>query len=195
MSDRRHRLFVALEVPHAVRERLHGLALELAHLEPGLRPVPIQRIHATVLFIGAAETSTLERLAPTLFDAMHGPPIPSELGAIVPRPRQRSARLVAAEYADVEGRVAQLAERLAGIVGDAGGPARETGRFWPHITIARFSRPTRLRRYATSGGEHVFAFDRITLYDSFITSGGSPRYQALMTIPLDSHRERKSQHG
>jgi 2'-5' RNA ligase len=86
-------------------------------------------------------------------------------------------------------------QRLAAAVAGSVATSTESVPFWPHITLARLGRPTDVRRFAHLESEHVFAFHRITLYDSFISPNGPPRYQALMTVPLGSHRERTHHNG
>jgi 2'-5' RNA ligase len=96
----------------------------------------------------------------------------------------------------VDGALTSLAARVVDAVAGLGPRAAPPRRFWPHVTIARFSRPTRLTRSPSTDGEHVFAITRVALYDSHIAPSRPPRYEALMDARLDgSHAERSSSHG
>ena len=187
-----HRLFIAYDLPEETREHLSHLAGSIALQERWARPIAPDNLHATVLFIGEVAPVHLDRMIPALFDTMRGAPVDTHLAGVGVRPSMQRARVIAAEYADPDGRVAALASRLAQTVTDTTGTViamREA--FWPHVTLARLSRPSHVRRFPNSRGEHVFAFHRITLYDSYISSSGPRRYHALMTVPLDSQGERK----
>lgn len=189
-----HRLFVAYELPPATREHLHTVAAALCADTPGLRPVPAELLHATVAFIGSLDEAAAPAVLAALFDAMQGPAISTRLGDLRARPRPHSARLVAMEYQDPGGVAAAHAARVRAAIRDCGGPDIDE-RFWPHVTLARARRPIHMRGFPPLDGEHVFAFDRITLYDSHITSTGPARYARVMTVPLGSHGERKLPNG
>lgn len=191
MPPRHHRLFVAFDLPDATRGILAGLTDLITLAEPLARAVPATNLHATVVFIGQATPHELEVLAPALFDAMRGPAVTTRITGLVARPNAGRARLLAAQYDDSSDLAAAAARRVGAAVTASIGRETGQGAFWPHITLARLRRPTRVRRFPTPESEHVFAFDRITLYDSYITSGAPPRYQPLMTVPLDSLGERK----
>lgn len=199
MSDptgQAHRLFVAYDLPDDTREHLARISREVAMRERWARPVAPERLHATILFIGQVPPAHLDRMFPALFDAMRGCERATQIVGLGARPTPQRARVIAAEYDDSNGQTRRLAHHLVRSVYDATGIELPLpGDFWPHITLARMSRPTHVRRFANPRGEHVFAFHRITLYDSYITSSGPRRYHALMTVPLDSHGERKLHHG
>lgn len=187
-----HRLFIAYDPPAATRDHLSALAGAVAMQERWARPVHTERLHATVLFIGEVGPASLDRMIPALFDAMRGAPVETRVVGLAARPSTQRARVIAAEYADPDGRIADLAHRLAQTVTATTGTVITVPEpFWPHVTLARLSRPSHVRRFPNPRGEHVFAFHRITLYDSYISSNGPGRYHALMTVPLDSQGERK----
>lgn len=168
------------------------LAGAVALQERWARPVQPDNLHATVLFIGHVAPVHLDRMIPALFDTLRGAPVETRIVGLAARPSAQRARVIAAEYDDPDGLVADLARRLAQTVTQTTGaviPLHDP--FWPHLTLARLSRPSHVRRFPNSRGEHVFAFHRITLYDSYISSSGPRRYHALMTVPLDSQGERK----
>jgi 2'-5' RNA ligase len=190
--DQTHRLLVAFDPPVETRDHLSALAGAVALQERWARPTHPANLHATVLFIGQVAPIHLDRMIPALFDTMRGAPVETRIVGLAARPSTQRARVIAAEYADPNGLVAGLARRIAQTVTDTTGtPVALHDPFWPHLTLARLSRPSHVRRFPNSRGEHVFAFHRITLYDSYISSSGPRRYHALMTVPLDSQGERK----
>lgn len=193
MLRTQHRLFVAFDIPPATRRLLSEIASDSPPEDARL--VPGERLHATALFIGRIDPADQDRCLTALFDAMQGPQIPATLTAVCGKPTDNAARLVAVEYDDVVGLAAACVRRLEDAVAGRARSQVTSAPFWPHITLMRFRRPTDMRRFRRLESEHVFAFHRITLYDSYISSNGPQRYQALMTVPLDSHRERTHHHG
>ncbi len=136
------------------------------------------------------------RLRDRLIPALAGAPAHVRIGRVVARPAKHRARLVAAELDDVDGALTSLATRVADAVAGVGVRTAPPRRFWPHVTIARFGRPTHLRRSPSADSEHVFAITRVALYDSHIAPSRPPRYEVLMDARLDgSHAERSSSHG
>lgn len=136
----RARLFVALELPDAVREGL--AAWQLAELEPipVLRPVAPEALHVTLAFLGYRPEREIERVA-GLLDGIDRPA--PEL-RFLPEPAARPPgrpRVFAIE-AESEGAVA-----LQAAVSDALSSARlyepEKRDFWPHVSVARTRRERR----------------------------------------------------
>lgn len=189
-----HRLFVAYDLPDIARAHLARLATAVVERAGG-RAVPPENLHVTAHFIGAVPEQRLAEVAAAAFDVMGGDVLTTAVGRLHCRPRPSAARLVAAELADPTGALAAHAARLAGALGDARDALGAARPFWPHVTLVRMSRPTQVRRFPRSESEHVFAIHRITLYDSHMSPGMPPRYEALMTVPLGQHRERMYSHG
>ena len=187
-----NRLFVALDLSEDLR---HLLAAVGASVETygSARAVPAQNLHVTLAFLGRVEPASAARLVGDVAAALDGPRGRVRATRIVARPRASAARLVAVELDDLDGAVVAAAERVRAAVGDTG----EGGRpFWPHVTVARFGRPERVRGFPSFDGEHVFDITRASLYDSFITPGRPPRYEALVSVGLGgSLTERSSSHG
>ena len=188
-----NRLFVALDLPDGLRNALSRLGDEV---DDGARRIPPDNLHLTLAVLGTVPVDDGPVLRERLLPALAGPPGRVRIGGVVARPAPHRARLVAVELDDLDGTVASLAAAVGGAVAGIGTLAAPPRRFWPHVTIARFSRPTRLRRSPSADDEHVFALTRVALYDSHITPSRSPRYETLMDATLDgSHVERSSSHG
>ncbi len=188
------RLFVALDLPDDARDALSARAATLGDL-PGARTVPRENLHVTVRFIGGLPAACCtSAFAADLFDVLGGPVHRVRLGPSVARPNARGARIVLVDVIDEDGGLAAHAERIDGVVDRIVGRRRMRA-FRPHVTIARFRRPTPVRRYAQQEHEHVFDIDRISLYHSEITGVSPPIYRPLMTVPLVESRERNASDG
>jgi 2'-5' RNA ligase len=134
------RLFVAVEVPRAVRERVGAACARVRQLAPEAKWVEEAAMHVTLVFLGntdgerkAAYTGALARSA-----AKHGPftlrfGSAGTLGG-------RHARVL---WAGVTGNVAALSALHGDAVAELRllGFAPEERAFTPHLTLARARRP------------------------------------------------------
>lgn len=187
------RLFIALDLPADTRSELARLGREAA--TDGAMAVPRGNLHITLAFLGDVRRPVADRLVPDLFDACRGPAHRAALGSPQPRPHGERARLVAVEIVDPDGSIGAQAACVADVVRSLLDDRGKHRPFWPHVTVARFRRPTRVRRSPIPQSEHVFAIDRVTLYDSVTSSTGPPVYRPIMTVPLDVTPERNIPHG
>lgn len=128
-----HRLFVAVDLPDAVRTRLARL---VADAPPGVRPVRRGQLHLTLHFLGDCADATLAALAAALPRAA-GPAFTIDLaGAGVFPPRGRPAVLWAGVAAS---------DALVGLHRDVGrvlaacGVPLESRPWVPHVTLARLA--------------------------------------------------------
>ena len=186
----RARLFVALELPDAVREGL--AAWQRAELEPipVLRPVAPEALHVTLAFLGHHPEREIERIAAILDEIDRGAPRMRLLPDPVGRPPGRP-RLFAIE-AESPGAVELQAD-----VSDRLEAARlyepEKRDFWPHITVARTRRERRgsnkpakvavRPRALPDAMEHPFDAVRMRLYRSHLRPQGA-EYEALSSTDL-----------
>lgn len=187
------RLFVALDLPDAVRAEIARPAEGLDDL-PGVRRVPSAGLHVTLRFVGALDPAALPAFCVELFQSLQGPAHRVRLGRAVVRPRRRAARIVVREVIDLSGGMAAHAARIDAVV-DRFVASPRSRPFRPHVTVARFRRPTGVRRYPNRQDEHVFDIDRVSLYHSDQVEGGPPHYRSLMTVPLAQGRERNASDG
>jgi 2'-5' RNA ligase len=142
------RLFVALEIPPAVRGNLGALIKELRALEPSsgakkMRWVRPENLHVTLKFIGEAAPEKLEAIRAALSAVHSTQPAELRLRGLGFFPNDKRARVL---WAGIE-----ASPNLAAIAGDidqhlekAGFP-RESRPFTPHLTLARFE-PTGITR-------------------------------------------------
>jgi 2'-5' RNA ligase len=134
------RLFVALDLPDEVRDRL--AAWQRTELEPipVLRPVAPEALHVTLAFLGHLPERRIERIA-GLLDGIDRPaPQVRLLPDPVARPKGRP-RLFAIE-AESPGAV-ELQAEVSDTLEAAGLYEPEERDFWPHITVARTRRERR----------------------------------------------------
>jgi 2'-5' RNA ligase len=139
LKSPRARLFVALDLPDRVRDRLAtwgGRALA----DPALRRVAPESLHVTLAFLGYLAEKEIPRLA-GIVEASGGPAPRIRLGRPVQRPERGRARLFAlpAESPGAVELQAGLQERLV----EAGLYKPEKRPFWPHVTVARVRREER----------------------------------------------------
>jgi 2'-5' RNA ligase len=133
LKSPRARLFVALDLPEAVRSGIEAWGGE-ALRDPALRPLPAESLHITLVFLGYRPEKEVGRIA-EIVEALEAPAPRLRLRGPEQRPLRGAPRLYAlpiespdavALQAELEGRL--VAERLH----------KPEGRpFWPHLTVAR----------------------------------------------------------
>jgi 2'-5' RNA ligase len=139
LKSPRAKLFVALDLPDAIREGIAAWGREEL-TDPALRPVAPESLHITLAFLGWRPEKQIPRLAEVV--AASVAPAPSiELGQPVQRPERGRARLFAlsVESPATLALQAGLEERL--VAADLFEPEKRP--FWPHVTVARVRREER----------------------------------------------------
>lgn len=167
----RQRLFVAIDLPTAVKTPLTRLKLNL----DGVRPVPAEQLHLTLRFIGDVDTPTLELVKNALAE-IHAEPFKLAVNSIGHFPPSRFPRVLwvgvepVPELLQLQHKV-ELAVRSAGI-------AAEERPFSPHITIARLKevhleqvRRFELQQQDFSAG--FFMAENFHLYASRLSPAGA----------------------
>jgi 2'-5' RNA ligase len=176
----RLRLFVALDLPDAVRSALAEWCAAAA--PEGVRRVPVDNLHLTLAFLG--QRSTAEALA--VGERLVGLARPLEAlrtaGTLWLPPRRPGVLAVAiAECGGLSALHADLVQSLVETVGFE--PERRP--FRPHVTLARVRRPGSVRATALAPAPPALAVEPVslTLYRSFTAAGGA-RYEALARVAL-----------
>jgi 2'-5' RNA ligase len=148
LKSPRARLFVALDLPRALRDGIVAWGRQELH-DPALRAVPPESLHITLAFLGYMPEKAVEPLGKIVGALETGAPT-IELGEPVAKPNARRARLFALP-ATSPGAVelqAELREKL--VVARLYEPEKRP--FWPHLTVARVKegrgskRPRQVRR-------------------------------------------------
>jgi 2'-5' RNA ligase len=193
LKSPRTRLFVALDLPAAVRDGIVAWG-ERELTDPALRPLRPEALHVTLAFLGWKREKELRRAA-EIVQALREP---APLLGIEPEPvaiprRRREKTLYALEAHSPEAIVLQ--SRLEEELVQAHLYAPEKRPFWPHVTVARVRREKGERkRHRTverppgvvpAGLREPFRAVRITLYRSILRSAGAD-YDPLAQVELPS---------
>lgn len=187
------RLFVALDVPEAVRAALSGLSARFRKICPSARWVRLEGVHITLKFIGEVPDGDFESIRQALGD-LHGfAPIELRFAGLGFFPGARRPRVF---WAGVEAGP-QLAALVAAIemkLAPLGIPP-EKRPFQPHLTLARLETPQRTQALSAAVealGTPEFGTDTFRefhLYQSMLKRSGA-EYTRLVTYPF--HREQAS---
>jgi 2'-5' RNA ligase len=133
------RLFVALELPAAVRENLTGLLKSLRAVSPQTRWVRPENLHVTLKFIGEAPETRLAAIRGALAGVRSDQPVTLDFLGLGFFPNEKHPRVC---WAGIEASpnlntlaadIDKATERL--------GIPREQRLFSPHLTLARFESP------------------------------------------------------
>ena len=181
MSERL-RLFVALDVPDAVRVSLASWCERVA--PAGVRRVPAENLHMTLAFLGscsAADAAAVGALLAAVAEASGAVGPLRTAGALWLPPRRPGVLTVALAGGEGLGAlrsalVAQLREAIAFE------PERRA--FRPHVTVGRVPRGARVAADALSPPPALtFEARALTLYRSHTGRGGA-RYEALTSASV-----------
>lgn len=184
------RLFVALDLPDAVRGALARWAAQLAAADPALRAVGAESLHVTLCFLGERPLSTIDAVGAACADAVGPPGFELSTGGLVGFPPNRP-RVLAAAIEDRSRGLYRLQSRLSIALAEIGAYRPERRPFRPHVTLARVrGRGSRQGvRAPGRAGERLlapltFTASSVTLYSSTPQPGGS-LYEPLRSVFLD----------
>jgi 2'-5' RNA ligase len=133
------RLFVALEIPSAVRENLAALLKSLRAVSPQTRWVRPENLHVTLKFIGEAPETKLAAIRSALAGARSDQPVTLDFRGLGFFPNDKHPRVF---WAGIE--ASPNLKTLAADIDNGTeklGIAREQRTFSPHLTLARFEPP------------------------------------------------------
>jgi 2'-5' RNA ligase len=177
------RLFVALELPGAVRAQLAAFGHAAANADDGLRAVGDEALHATLAFLGHRDEADIPRAA-TAVRRIDPTSPPLALGEpLWLAPRRPHVLTVALD--DPEGVLAALRDGLVEGLAGALDWEPERRRFRPHVTVARVRRGVRVQRDLPDAPQATFAGEAVTLFRSHLGRGPA-RYEALERVALTS---------
>jgi 2'-5' RNA ligase len=174
-GDERLRLFLALRLPEDV---LDGIEAWQAERLAGVRLVPRDGLHVTLAFLGHRPAGELDGILRELRAAA----APASADLRLTPSRYRETRSVAMLVLDDEGgRAAALAGDLQARLERVGVYRRESRPWLPHVTVARFRRPPRLR--AEPPGIRTFVPSDAAAYLSRLRPSGA-QYEVLESVAL-----------
>ena len=133
------RLFIALEIPSAVRENLAALLASLRAItkEPGW--VRAENLHVTLKFLGEVAEGKLEPARTALGEVRSAQAVTLEFRGLGFFPNEKHPRVFWAGV-QASANLKTLAEDIEDAMERLGFP-REKRQFSPHLTLARFERP------------------------------------------------------
>ncbi len=176
------RLFVALDLPHDVREAL-GWWGRAARREGGpMRLIEIDLLHVTVCFLGSRPVAEIDVISAATRTCA-APVAGLSLGAPLWLPRRRP-RLLAVEVHDDQHALSRLRGVLVGELVRELAWEPERRAFHPHVTVARMRSGSAPRtRALPPTPAAAFAGETLTLYRSFLDPTAAT-YEALASVPL-----------
>jgi 2'-5' RNA ligase len=133
------RLFVALEIPAAVRDNLATLIKELRNAEPKARWVRAENLHVTLKFLGETPSEKLQEIRNALSAVHSEQPVELDFRGLGFFPNERRPRVLWAGM-HASPNVQSLAASMDQALEKLGFP-REDRTFTPHLTLARLSSP------------------------------------------------------
>ncbi|MEO5375525.1 MAG: RNA 2',3'-cyclic phosphodiesterase [Alphaproteobacteria bacterium] len=177
------RLFVAIDLPDAVRDRLAALAGGI----PGARWLEPESYHVTLHFIGEVPEDTAEEIHAAL-EAVRAPGVTLAIGGVG---SFSQGHRVHSLYAGVDRSppLLHLHDRIQRAVTQVC-PATDGRRFTPHVTLARLkgATPSRVQDFLAANAPfrlEPFPVARFTLFSSHLGRGGAS-YVAEAEYPLDA---------
>jgi 2'-5' RNA ligase len=185
-TPERVRLFVALELPARVRERLASWRSEAVGDRDDLRLVAPASLHVTLAFLGSRPAAELDAITSAVIAAARDKPVAwLRLAAVKPVPPRRP-RLFAFDLEDVDGAAAFVQGGVSGALASGGYYKPEKRPFWPHVTFARVRRGVgRVEPISLPPPELDITARHLTLYRSHLSPRGA-RYEALARLELTS---------
>lgn len=173
------RLFVALDLPSGVRDAFAALVPE----RPELRPVAVEALHVTLVFIGHRPDEELPEIAQALGGLRAAPlrAAPLRAASVVPIPRRGRPRLFALDLVDEGGCAAEIQAAVSRAMEPWYEPEKRP--FWPHVTLARVRKGDTARPLDVDPPADEFVASEVTLYRSRLSPKGA-KYEALERVAL-----------
>jgi 2'-5' RNA ligase len=181
------RLFVALDLPEAVRTALAELITKLKPKSRAARWVPPENLHITLKFIGYVGNEKLSAIQSALSSIRAAHPVALQFRGMGFFPNERRPRVFWCGIADSPN-LAELAANIDQALAPLGIEA-ETRPFKPHLTLARFKSDEGVRevvRAATDMKSTDFGAATETnfhLYESLLKSTGA-QYNRVASFPF-----------
>jgi 2'-5' RNA ligase len=181
------RLFVALEIPSAVRENLASFVEQLRPLAPQSRWVRTENLHVTLKFIGETPSEKLDAIRAALATARSPQAVPIKFHGLGFFPNAKRPRVF---WAGMEAtpNLKTLVSDIERAMEKLGIPPEQRP-FSPHLTLARFEPPRlpeNLRSRIQENAAREFgslATKEFHLIESKLKPSGA-EYTTLESFPL-----------
>jgi RNA 2',3'-cyclic 3'-phosphodiesterase len=188
--DKPWRVFCAVELPEAVKERLIGHIVRLKEAAPDAQASwsRADNIHLTLKFLGDIPEASVRNLSEAASRAVAGVAtftISLERTGVFPP--HGSPRVLWIGVNDFEGKLGELHKRLEAEGEKAGFPS-ESRNFHPHLTLARLRKPQHARTLASAHKAMDFKAAEIVVSDLLVIrselSSQGAKYSTISRHPL-----------
>jgi RNA 2',3'-cyclic 3'-phosphodiesterase len=182
-TGERARLFVALELPGEVRDRLAAWRDAVVAEVPGLRPVAVESLHVTLCFLGSVDVASVDAVARACSVVVGMPAASLRVGGGIWLPPRRPG-VLAVELCDAGGRLGAVQAALSEALAGGGWYTPEKRPFLAHVTVARVRKGARVRRgldLPALPDDLSFRGSTVTLFRSRL-SGAGARYEGLASV-------------
>ena len=168
------RLFVAIDLPEYIQERLSSLCCGL----PGARWIKAEQMHLTLRFIGDVDTNVFKDIQEALND-VRSTPFTMQLEGVGFFPPRGKPRVVWVGIRKIE-QLVQLRNRIEAVLVQAG-LEPEGRKYSPHITLARLKNTpsSKVGVFLSHNGMFTteeFQVNEFFLYSSVLNSKGAKHY-------------------
>lgn len=131
------RIFLAIEIPQDIKEKLVEVQEELRPLIPGVRWEKGEKLHLTLVFLGKVEEERVEELKEVVREGIKGVKgFNVELSGLRFFPNEKRPRVVLLEVGEGVGEFRRLQKGLTGALSEAVFEFARPGK--PHVTLGRF---------------------------------------------------------
>jgi RNA 2',3'-cyclic 3'-phosphodiesterase len=176
-SRERLRLFVAFPLPEEALRGLTDWQRDELRAPESVRVVPSENLHATIAFLGSRPSEELPGIADAVRGAAGGGG-----GPVLTPKRYRETRSVGmVVFDDEEDRATRIAEDVQERLERLGVYERERRAWLPHVTVARFRSPPRLKPRLPELG--AVRPSELAVYISRLRPGGA-QYEVLESVAL-----------
>jgi 2'-5' RNA ligase len=181
------RLFVALQIPPAVRKNLVEFLAELRAISSQPRWVRAENLHVTLKFIGEVQAEKLNVIRAALSTVHSGQSVTLDFQGVGFFPNEKRPRVFWASI-EASANLSQLASDIDRAM-EKLGIAPENRPFSAHLTLARFEPPglpEKLRAYIQENAQRKFgsvAAKEFYLIESKLKPSGA-EYTTLETFPF-----------
>jgi 2'-5' RNA ligase len=182
VTGERARLFVALDLPAAVRAELALWASEAVGDVPGVRLVADESLHVTVCFLGWRGVADVPRVSDLALPCARPVAQLRTNGSAWLPPRRPGVLVV--DLGDGDGTLAAMQACVVDALVAGAGHEPETRPFRPHVTVARLRRGAQRPQVELPPAPALsFAGEALTLYRSQLSRDGA-RYEPLARVGL-----------
>jgi 2'-5' RNA ligase len=185
------RLFVAMNLPSEIRDRMAAVQDRLRRAQADVSWVRAENIHVTLKFLGETEPKRLQRVRPALAEVARAGASFSMQVSGVGSFGGRIPRVVWVAVGDGAETLTQLAASIEVALGRVGFPKERRG-FTAHLTVGRVRSPRNTEALVAALQEFhaekfgTFSATEFELMQSELHPSGSV-YTVLEKFPLGSH--------